>query len=297
MSAVSRVTAARFGDCDEDRLSVLGRERTSRFGGAGLEQQRGALRRRAHQMRSFDLVPRPLVVDLVNLAEVGVNTGRTVLEQGVLLPRALPELVGHVDVLVRPGVSLVVLGQPVQPEVAGGVRKVVGDDVPRDPALAGVIKGGDAPGEVERMLLEDRGGERDAEVLGDIRDRAGEHRRIVAGHLEAGLEVLALITAVGRVEPDHVREEDGVELPPLQGLGEVHPVLEVVEVSLARCRAAPGALDDVASCVHHEGREVQRAWSCGLHGGHGGSPGMECADGCAARERQGTQNSGANGPG
>jgi len=88
-----------------------------------------------------------------------------------------------------------------------------------------VIKGGDAPGEVERMLLEDGGGERDAEVLCGVRDRAGEHRRIVARHLQACLEVLALVAAVGRIESHHVREEDGVELSPLQDLGQAHPVL------------------------------------------------------------------------
>ncbi len=105
--------------------------------------------------------------------------------------------------------------------------RVVGDDVPRDPSVAGVIKGRDAPGEVERVLLENRGGERDAEMPGGVSDRAGQHLGIAARCLEAGLEVPALVATAGEMVPDGVREEDGVEPPALQRPGETYPVLKI----------------------------------------------------------------------
>ncbi len=119
------------------------------------------------------------------------------------------------------------------------------------------------------MLLQDRGGERDTEVLSRVSQRAGQHGRVIARHLQPGFEVLALVASVRRVEPDHVGEEDRVELAALQGAGQADPVFEVVEIGLASPGATPGALDDMAGGVHHEGRETQ--WTRrGRHsGGHG----------------------------
>ena len=276
---MSRGVAGRrveVGRLDEDGLGVLGGERATRLGGAGLEEERRALRRRGDQVRALDAVARSLVVDPVDLVVVGVDAGHRVLEQRVLVPRALPELVGHVDVLVGPGIALVVRGEALETEVARGVRQVVGDDVPGDPALAGVVEGGDPPREVEGVLLQDRGGERDAEVLGGVGDRAGQHRRVVARDLQPCLEVLPLVTPVRRVEADHVGEEDRVELAALERLGEVDPVVETVEVRLPRVGSAPGSLDDVAGRVHHERGEVEGAWG---DLGHGLSPGCRVSRG------------------
>src|ERR1700722_2036957 len=177
------------------------------------------------------------------LAVLGRTASPAVLGECVVFPGALPELVGHVEVL--PG--------PV-------VRRALGHDVPRDPSLAGVIKGRHAPGEVERVLLTHRGRERDADMVGDVSDRACQHRGVAARCLEAGLEGPAIVAAPGGAVPDDVGEEDGVEPAALQCSGETYPVLEFVEVSLTRQRAAPAVLDDVPRRARDEGREMQRAW-------------------------------------
>jgi hypothetical protein len=293
MSAVSRDAAARFGDWMKTASAFFA---AKGLGRPGLEQERCALRARRDQVRPLDAVARTHVVDLVDLVEVGVDPGLAVLQQGVLLPGALPQLVGDVDVLVCPRVARVVCRQALVTEVAGGVGQVVRDDVPRDPALAGVVQCADPAGEVERVLLQDRGRERDAEVLGRVGDGAGQHRRVVARDLQAGLEVLARVAAVVGVQPDDVGEEDRVELPSLERPREVDPVVEAVEVALAGGRAAPGALDDVAGRVHHERGEVEWArwglWHGALRGSGGrrevGSrrPRPESPEQSAQRHRQ-----------
>ncbi len=187
----------RGGGPEEDRLGVLGGEGAVGVGHSRLEQQRGALRGRARQVRSLHRVLRAPVADWVHLAVPG---GAAVLHERVLVPGAFPELVGDL-------------------EVFGGRRagRIVGGDVPRDPPVAGVVKGGDAPGEVGRMLVRARGGEGDAEMVGHVGDRAGQHRRIVARCLEAALERPVAAAAAGDVVGDCVGQEDGVEPAALQG--------------------------------------------------------------------------------
>ncbi len=173
---------------------------TCRFGLGGgghdvepLEEERGALRARRHEVRPLDLIPLADMVDAVDLVVVGVDSGLTILQQRVVIPAALPQLVGDVDVLVGPCVACVVRGEPLESEVAAGVGQVVGDDVPRDTALRRVVEGRDAACEVERVFLQDARGERNPQMFGGIGDGARQHTRVVAGHLETGLEVLPLV--------------------------------------------------------------------------------------------------------
>nr|BFE70440.1 hypothetical protein GCM10020092_037410 [Actinoplanes digitatis] len=74
------------GRHDEDRLGVLRGEGAARLGGAGLEEQRRALRRRADQVRALHPVARADVIDPVDLVVVRVHPGFPVLEQRVFLP-------------------------------------------------------------------------------------------------------------------------------------------------------------------------------------------------------------------
>jgi ribose transport system permease protein len=65
-------------------------------------------------MWSFDLVPLPGVVDLVDLAVVAVQPAIPVLQKGAVVPRTLLQLVRHVDVLVgftNQGIRDLAIGQ------------------------------------------------------------------------------------------------------------------------------------------------------------------------------------------
>jgi hypothetical protein len=53
-------------------------------------------------------------------------------------------------------------------------------DVPTEAALGVVVERGHPPGEVERMVLNDRTGEDDAEVLGRRGQGRGKHGGVVA---------------------------------------------------------------------------------------------------------------------
>jgi hypothetical protein len=98
------------------------------------------------------------VIDLVDLRRIRVHAGLFVRAQGILVPGALPQLVGHVDVLFGDLVAQVVLDQLVVAEVSVGVVGETGDDVPAESSFGVVVECGDATGEVERQGLGDGAG-------------------------------------------------------------------------------------------------------------------------------------------
>ena len=85
-----------------------------------------SLRRRCHQMWTLHPVALSDVMDLVDLGVVAVQSPNTVLQQRAVVPGPLPQLVGHIDVLVGPAVALVMFLQIVVPEVTGGVGQRAG---------------------------------------------------------------------------------------------------------------------------------------------------------------------------
>ncbi len=92
-------------------------------------------------MRTSHIVMLADVVDRVNLCRVGVHTAHGVTQHRVVFPTALPQFVGHVEILIRAVVALVVQRQATQAKTGSGVRQIGGDDVPRHPPTREVIEG------------------------------------------------------------------------------------------------------------------------------------------------------------
>lgn len=223
-------------------------------------------------MRSFHGVTVAHVADLVHLGRVRVARALAVLDHGALIPGSLPELVGHVHVLLGPGVPLGVIGQPGQAEVARAVVLGAGDDVPGDTAVGDVVQRGELAGELVRVGLEDVGGGGQADVLGHHGQGTQQHGRVVGGNLQPLVDVDGVVGVRVSVVAHHVREEHGVELGGLQGLGQLDPGVHVRELGLAGVLTSPLSVMDVAGGVHDEGVEVQRRGRGLVRLGHGGEP-------------------------
>lgn len=208
-------------------------------------------------MRTLDAVPLADVVDLVHLVGVGVDAAFAVAQQRAVVPGAFPQLVDDLGVLLGPLIALVVLLAFRQPEVARRVLQRAGDDVPADAPLGGVVEGGDLAGERERMILQHRTGDHQAEVLGGQRQGRNDRRRIVIRDLQALAQIGLPPAAVVVVQSDHVGEEDRVELPAFEELDQFDPRVELVELHTAGLGVAPRPVGDVGGGVHGEGVEDQ----------------------------------------
>lgn len=139
-----------------------------------------------------------------------------VADDGVVLPRALPQLVEDLEVLVGVVVAGVVGGLVGLAHVAGGGGQVSRDDVPADAAPGEVVERRDATGERIRVLEAGAGGDTEAEVLGDEGHRGHEQQRVVDGDLR-GLADRGLVAgAVDVVGAEHVGDEQAVETTALE---------------------------------------------------------------------------------
>ncbi|MNZ94136.1 hypothetical protein D3C78_1132370 [compost metagenome] len=200
-----------------------------------------------------------VVLDLVDLGRVGEQAALAVAYHRVLLPAALEQLVEHLQVFVGVVVALVVAAQRLLAEVARAAVQVGGDDVPADAALGQMVQGGEAAGERIRVLEGERGGQAEAEVLGDQCHRGDQRQRIVDRHL-GGLADRRVAVAIQHVvDADHVGDEDAVELAALQQLGQLGPVFQVLVLPGAVARVRPQAGGLVADAVHLEGVEADFA--------------------------------------
>ena len=191
----------------------------------------------------------------------------TVVRDRVVVPRALPQLVEHVEVLVGELVAAVVRDLAVEAEVACGVRQVARDDVPAEPPLREVVEGRRASSERERRLV--GRGERHAETQ-PLRHRShgrNQEQRIEVGALQPLAQGRLGPVAEDVVGPDDVGQEDGVESAVLEDLGELGPVGELVESVPVVARERPEAVRDVADARHLEQVQDER-----LRFGHADSP-------------------------
>jgi hypothetical protein len=140
-------------------------------------------------------------------------------------------------------------------EVLRGVVADAGDDVPADPAFAEVIEGRQASGEAERMLGHDRAGEGQAEVLGHADQRRAKRAGIIAGNLQAFLDVGVPGALVGRIDADDVGEKQGVEFALFEQRRQFGPGFELVEMHLRALGVAPQPVVDVGHNVHRKAVE------------------------------------------
>ena len=167
-------------------------------------------------MRPEDPVALALVVYPVNLRRVGVDARLLVGDDGVIVPRAFPELVGDVDIFRGPLVALVVRNDAVEAEVLRRVVADAGDDVPADAAIAQMVEGRDLAGEVEGMVLHDRAREGEPDMLGRFDQRGRQDRGIVDRDLHGFADEGVPAAFVDRVDADHVGEEEVVETTALE---------------------------------------------------------------------------------
>lgn len=115
-------------------------------------------------MVALDLVELAKMADLAHLFGFGIHPPLPVFDHCIVSPAAFEQLVQHLQVFIGLVVAAVVLGLVLQAHGAGGAVEVTGDDVPADPAIAQVVKGGKPPGEQVRRLVGEVGGQAKAQV-------------------------------------------------------------------------------------------------------------------------------------
>ncbi len=223
---------------------------------------------------------RSAVADVVHLLRIDVHAALGVAHDGVVLPRAFPQLVEHLEVLVGmvvPGVVVELIGVT---EVPGRGRQVTRHDVPPDPSPGEVVEGGESARERIRMLESRPRGDAEAEVLGDRCHGRDQQQRIRDRDLGALPQRGLIGSAVDVVGAEHVRDEQAVEQPAFEEPGEVGPVAEVgVAVRLVR-RVPPQSRRLVGDAVHVEGVETDLP-------GHAGAPASRTLCRCPALQAYG----------
>jgi hypothetical protein len=238
----------------EDHLGGLGGELAPRLGGAGLHDHRPALDRPGDVEGSAHREVGPAMVEHVHPVGVEEDPALDVAQEGIVGER-VPQALHHRDEFVRPVVAVGVLGMVREPEVPRRVGVRGRHHVPARPAAAEVVEGGEAPGDVVRLVVGGgrRGDEPDA--LRHHRERGQQRRGVERGHGGRALERLDRHVQHREV----VGHEEGVELRRLEGLGEAREMGEVeVGVRVAARVAPPGGVDADRA---HEGAEVKPAVS------------------------------------
>ena len=89
-------------------------------------------------------------------------------------------------------------------------------------------------------------------MRGGLGHRRNDQQRIVHRHLHGLTQRGVHVSTVDVVHPDHVRQEQAVELAALEQASEFHPVVQALVVRRAVQRVAPHALGLMAHAVHRE---------------------------------------------
>ncbi|OEI67391.1 hypothetical protein Cus16_2991 [Curtobacterium sp. ER1/6] len=237
---------------DEDGLGVLRSETDPAGRCARLVDDGAPLHGRLRQVDAGHVEVRAVVLDRVDLRGVGEDARLAVLDDGVVLPRPLPQLVEHLEVLVGHVVAVVVAQLVGVAHVPGGTRQVPGDDVPADAALRQVVERRHAPRERIGVLVRGPRSDAEAEVLGHRCHRRDEQDRVVHRHLRPGAQGSLVRAAVHVVRPEDVGDEDAVEVPAFEQLRQVRPVRQVVVVPRAVAGVPPQSGGLVRDAVHVE---------------------------------------------
>lgn len=193
-----------------------------------------------------------LVVDRVDLGRIGVLTAVRVRADGIVLPRALPQLVEHLGVLVGDVIAVGVRCDGVQTVVTRGALQVTRDDVPAHPALGQMVQRRHPPGERVRMLERRCRRDSEAQMIGDRSHGGHYQQRVVDRYLRAGAQRGLRPTAEHVVDTQHIGDEQPVEQALLQHLRQVGPVSDVLVPPCLRLGVTPRTRDDVRHAVHVE---------------------------------------------
>jgi hypothetical protein len=156
-------------------------------------------------------VPAPAVADGAHARRLGVDAALTIAQHGVVVPRAFPQLVDHVEEFVRALIALVVQQLRFKPEVARCAVELRSDDVPADAPVAQVVERGELAREQVRVLVGRGDRHANAQML---RDRGhGRHQQQRVGQRRLRSRAQRCVgTAAVRVElAERVGDEEAVE--------------------------------------------------------------------------------------
>ncbi len=141
----------------EHRLGVARGELPAGVRGAGLHEHRPALRRARQVQRALHLVVLARVVDRPHALRVGIASAGAVVEHRIVGP-AVPQALDHGHVLFGALVAVGVADLADAAEIAAGLRRPGGDDVPADAAAADVVERAELPREIVGLGVGGRGG-------------------------------------------------------------------------------------------------------------------------------------------
>ena len=175
----------RGGPGEEHGLRVLGRELQPARGGAGLEQERGALRGGRNQGGRLDVEVLPGMPRAPDLVGIHDDPAGGVRDIGIVRVGGLPQRVDHVHVLIGAVVALVVGQLLAQTQVARRRLLIGGHHVPRDAPVGQRIQGGEAAGQIIGSRVGHGGGHTDSEGGGGPREQRRQDQRIQLGDLHA----------------------------------------------------------------------------------------------------------------
>lgn len=210
--------------------------------GAGLDQDRMALRRWNAVERAADLEEPARVIDRPHFARIGHDAELAVPDKSVRLD-AVPQRAAYVDELFHPVIARAVLHQLVEAVIGGVGIAARCDDVEGDAAARDVIERVEQARHVERVHERRRIGQAEADMLGDAR-HAGDHRaHVVARPANSPAHRLVADPGPGVRDAGAVAEEQHVDAA---ALGDARDLFVDADVRVGaagpRARHAPAAV-------------------------------------------------------
>ena len=224
----------------EDHLRPARGEFAAALGGAGLQEDRAALRRARDGQRAAAADEAAREVGVADLGGVDEDALLPVQDEGVVVP-AVPEGGAGLEHLVAAVVALVLRRDAVHAEVAGLEVGGGGHHVPGGAALGHHVERGQGAGEVVGIHEGGREGGAEAEVPRHAGHLRQDHQRVEVADLAAEPEVGVEIAAVDIGQAEGIGEEAGIEAGGFQDAGDVlvaGGLEDVVEVGFG---VAPGA--------------------------------------------------------
>ncbi|CAA0131867.1 Uncharacterised protein [Mycolicibacterium vanbaalenii] len=179
------------------------------------------LRRRHRVQRATRLEILPVEIDRVNLVEIGERMGFTIHHHRIGLP-GIPQLVDHIKILLGHVVTLVMLRQPLKPEVLRRPILSRGHDVPPEPTLRNRISRRTQPRQQIRRIKTRRHRRHHTKIGGVTRHLNRQRHRILLRRKDRVLQ-RPLHGAAIRIGHHHrVLDHHEVETRPLHTLGHIH---------------------------------------------------------------------------
>ncbi len=257
---------------------MAGGKLLARVGTGGLIEDRCALARRLAKVRTGNLEMGAKVIDVTNFRRVGVDAALAVLDDRIVVPRAFPKFIEHIEVFVRDFITVVVRNLALEAEIARGVRQVGRDNVPGDTTFRQVVERAHPARERKRGLISRRKRRAEAKIPCDRGHGGDDQERIVVRNLHGLTQGSLGAVAETVVGADHVGEKNAVERAVFKELGELSPIREIVEAMAVVARVDPEPVNDMAHAVHLKEIYVKLL----RHRTHGFKKGQDCGCVCVS---------------